>query len=100
MSELYGSQAVKDVLNERERQIQIKGWTSEHDDKYEQNELVRAGAGYANHVVERGWVYSDYGAEAYQDEEVPDFGLGVIAIGSQKPKTRSGSCSRFINCRN
>lgn len=29
--------------------------------------------GYANHVVERGWVYSDYGAEAYQDEEVPDF---------------------------
>lgn len=73
MSELYSSQAVIDVLNERERQIKIKGWTSEHDDKYEQNELVRAGAGYANHVVERGWVYSDYGAEAYQDEEVPDF---------------------------
>ncbi|SUU02075.1 Uncharacterised protein [Acinetobacter baumannii] len=48
MSELYSSQAVKDVLNERERQIQIKGWTNEHDDVYSKNELTRAAASYTN----------------------------------------------------
>ncbi|PJG67788.1 hypothetical protein [Acinetobacter seifertii] len=73
MSGLYSSQAVIDVLNERERQIQIKGWTNEHDDAYEKNELTRAASGYVNHVVGRSWTYNKERPETYRDEEVPEF---------------------------
>lgn len=66
------TKAIADVLNERERQMQVEGWSIEHDDKYELNELTRAAAGYTNNVVARGWTFPK-DPEGYQQEEVPDF---------------------------
>ena len=53
------TKAVMDVLVERARQIHQEGYTLEHDDEHEQNELIFAGAAYALHVAEAakfGWV--------------------------------------------
>lgn len=41
------SNAARDVLAERARQISAEGWTAEHDDEYTSNELSRAAACYA-----------------------------------------------------
>lgn len=41
------SKAATDVLAERRRQIQVKGWTPEHDDKHSDCELAAAAAVYA-----------------------------------------------------
>jgi hypothetical protein len=35
------------IKEERERQINVEGWSSEHDDKYLSDELSRAAATYA-----------------------------------------------------
>lgn len=39
--------AVLDVLAERRRQIEVEGWTPEHDDEHVAGELATAGASYA-----------------------------------------------------
>jgi hypothetical protein len=41
------SAAMISIVDERIRQIEVEGWTSEHDDKYERDELARAAACYA-----------------------------------------------------
>lgn len=41
------SQAATDVLAERRRQVTAEGWTPEHDDQYEDGELIDAAACYA-----------------------------------------------------
>jgi hypothetical protein len=41
------SQAIEDIIAERERQIKEEGWSSEHDDKHKPGELALAGAAYA-----------------------------------------------------
>lgn len=41
------SQAVADVLAERKRQIEVEGWTAEHDDTHSDGELARAAGIYA-----------------------------------------------------
>jgi hypothetical protein len=35
------------IAAERQRQIEVKGWTPEHDDEHQNNQLSRAGACYA-----------------------------------------------------
>lgn len=42
-----GVAAIEDVIDERERQIAVEGWTPVHDDGYQHDELVRAAACYA-----------------------------------------------------
>lgn len=71
MSDL--SNAIKDVLGERSRQISVENYSTNHDDQYQNNELVRAASGYVDHVFSRGWTYSDLGSEVYQKEDVPEF---------------------------
>ncbi len=44
---LSSSPAASDVLAERQRQIEVEGWTAEFDDGYRDNELARAAACYA-----------------------------------------------------
>ncbi|WP_447880085.1 hypothetical protein [Serratia fonticola] len=39
--------ALADVMTERQRQINAEGWTSEHDDEHENNEMAFAAACYA-----------------------------------------------------
>lgn len=43
----HTSQAVLDVLDERKRQIEVEGWTAEHDDAHTNGELARAAGIYA-----------------------------------------------------
>lgn len=40
------TQAAQDVLAERRRQVEVKGWTPEHDDEHDTGELAAAGAAY------------------------------------------------------
>ncbi|MBB4042054.1 hypothetical protein GGR34_003739 [Microvirga flocculans] len=42
-----GSKAAQDVLAERRRQIEVEGWTAEHDDQYRNGELAKAAVCYA-----------------------------------------------------
>lgn len=65
--------AIKDVINERQRQINQEFYSTENDDEYKQNELLRAAVCYAENVVRRGWVFdSNFGPDVYQEEEAPD----------------------------
>lgn len=41
------SRAAQDVLAERKRQIDVEGWTAEHDDQHCQGELAELAAHYA-----------------------------------------------------
>lgn len=48
-SEQGATEAGRDVLAERRRQVEAEGWTPEHDDQYDNGELSRAAAAYAHH---------------------------------------------------
>ncbi|WP_335955454.1 hypothetical protein, partial [Acinetobacter guillouiae] len=61
-----------DVFAERKRQIDQEHHSHEHDDEYDQNELIRAASSYLSHVIGRGWVFKETCPETYQDEEAPD----------------------------
>lgn len=41
------SRAANDVLAERQRQIEVEGWTADHDDEHNQGELADVAACYA-----------------------------------------------------
>lgn len=47
------------IAEERQRQIEVEGWTKEHDAKYDDEELARAAACYATPKDYR--VEDDYG---------------------------------------
>lgn len=49
------SPAILDVISERQRQRSIEGWTSEHDDAYQNSELADAAACYAIHAHNQGF---------------------------------------------
>ena len=44
---MSNTKALDDVIAERARQIQVEGWTVEHDDKHRSYELPHAAAAYA-----------------------------------------------------
>ena len=46
--------AARDVLAERQRQINVEGWTPEDDDRYENGDLASAAACYIINVCEGG----------------------------------------------
>lgn len=47
--------ALLDVIAERQRQRAVEGWTSEHDDAYQNSELADAAACYAIHAHNQGF---------------------------------------------
>lgn len=51
------TQAEIDVLAERQRQIEIEGWTVEHDDEFRDGQLAQAAACYAANVVNSAQVH-------------------------------------------
>lgn len=58
------SQAIKDVLAERRRQVEREGWTSRHDDEHDSAEMADAAACYALSASNRGdfmrfWPWDD-----------------------------------------
>lgn len=48
----WGSQGLRDIANERRRQIEVEGWTPAHDDAHSTGELARAAACYADPIYE------------------------------------------------
>ncbi len=54
------SAAARDVLAERQRQIDVEGWTPEHDDAHGYGDLARAAACYA--LTIREWRFRIDGA--------------------------------------
>ena len=44
--------AARDVLKERARQVSIEGWTLEHDDDHDEGQLAGAAAAYAMHAAD------------------------------------------------
>lgn len=48
MSWFVFSKAAMDVVNERRRQVEVEGWTPEHDDEHEPGVLAEAAACYAH----------------------------------------------------
>lgn len=65
------NKAIQDVLNERNRQQSVEGYTTDKDNNYTHYEMTSAAFSYAKHVVGRGWVYS-FDSDNYQSEECPD----------------------------
>lgn len=53
------------IAAERARQINIEGWTSEHDDEHESGELIQAAIRYADNASPNDWgVHSQWPWEA------------------------------------
>ncbi len=50
------------IADERWRQVAEKGWTPEHDDRHEHNELAIAAACYAAHGTDDVHVVTQHGA--------------------------------------
>jgi hypothetical protein len=48
------SDAARDVLAERKRQVEAEGWTPEHDNEHDEGELAAAAAAYAMTAVGTG----------------------------------------------
>jgi hypothetical protein len=43
--------ALESIAEERKRQVEVEGWTHEHDDAHEHGELAFAAAAYATHAA-------------------------------------------------
>lgn len=65
------TQAARDVLSERRRQIEKEGWSASHDDEHTAGQLAGAAACYARHVNARGWVI-DTPFDTYATEDAPN----------------------------
>lgn len=74
-TEAPASQATKDVLAERQRQISVEGWTPEHDDDHVHGQMAGAASCYARHINARSWVVIDLddGPEVYRNEPAPNY---------------------------
>jgi hypothetical protein len=57
------------VMAERRRQIEVEGWTSEHDDGHDRGELAKAGAAYAAHAA----------------NSEPGYGERIVVVGERPP---------------
>lgn len=75
---LAETDAARDVLAERQRQISVEGWTPEHDDAHEEGSLACAAGCYAIHAglpdearVPKGWAPQDWpwGAEWWKPKD-------------------------------
>lgn len=62
------SAALSDIAAERRRQIEIEGWTPEHDDRHDTGELARAASCYALSASEEGVAVEDF---LYDDNGAP-----------------------------
>ena len=81
------SKATKDVLAERQRQIDVEGWTPEHDDKHG-FELVNAAVCYAETMgpcrpcptVGWPWELEDWKPKSYRENLVRAGALIIAEI--------------------
>lgn len=73
------SPAMLAVIAERRRQIEVEGWTPEHDDGYRPGELAQAGAAYAL-CARRDAGALQFGVVSPDGERIADFEIGPRRI--------------------
>jgi hypothetical protein len=61
------TQAASDIRSERNRQVDVEGWSSAHDDKYEKRQLYHAAKSYFIHAM-------NYPHVGGTDQEKPPIG--------------------------
>lgn len=62
--------AIDDIAAERKRQIDVEGWTPEHDKTHAMDRsLLKAAICYARHALAFAKLNGDVGIEAYRDLE-------------------------------
>lgn len=71
------------IAAERRRQVEVEGWTAEHDDAHDCGEMVEAAICYAEQAKGRGWV----SPEKYRQDEVDPFGDWPWDESWWKPQT-------------
>lgn len=78
---------IDEIAAERRRQIEVEGWTPEHDDEHGNRQMAQAAACYAEQYVGRYWVFAERsdGELRYQSDEMPDD--WPWSSGWWKPKT-------------
>lgn len=55
--------ALDEIAEERRRQIEVEGWTAEHDDRHDGYEMARAAGCYAMHAGNcHAWTGESYSA--------------------------------------
>jgi len=79
------SQAARDVVAERRRQISEEGWTVQHDDQHVAGEMADAAACYAAVLIEMRVVWDESGREFH---DVPVGWPRSWPFRSWKPKDR------------
>ena len=74
---LIATQAARDVLEERRRQLEGEGWSTQHDDTHTNGEMALAAAGYAEIAALASEFETKYpgvgAASVYADPPVPPF---------------------------
>ena len=65
---------IDEIAAERRRQIEVEGWTPEHDDEHGNRQMAQAAACYAEQYVGRSWVFAEPrdGEARYQSDEMHD----------------------------
>lgn len=85
------SAGAKRIAAERSRQVEVEGWTPDHDVQHGNNELAAAACAYLEHYVRRSWLL-DEGRESAQDdyrlEDPPDIFPEWWSESWWKPKDR------------
>lgn len=68
------SNVIREIDDERHRQIRKEGWAPEHDDEHGNRELARAAQCYLEHYIGRQWLIDGYndGLTRYQEEPSAD----------------------------
>lgn len=61
--------AIEEIAAERQRQIEVEGWSPAHDDQHREGELSRAAACYAAHASAYQRVAAHVGLAAYRSTE-------------------------------
>lgn len=63
--------AIEDIAAERKRQIEVEGWSAEHDDKHDFGEIANAAAAYAMKPRTRQIIVSPYAMDTILDRLWP-----------------------------
>jgi hypothetical protein len=78
--------AAQDVLAERRRQIEVEGWTPEHDDEHSESEMAVAAAcyaissgGYAIGEVPPMWPWDKAWKPSYSRRDLVKAGALILA---------------------
>lgn len=90
------TQAALDVLAERQRQMDVEGWTTEHDNTHSRGEMILAATAYATNASVRIRMAADgYPAERIDElsERASVPGVWPWARSEWKP---SGSARRIL----